>query len=297
MELKPYQERANFVRNNNKQNRDANGERGEERCAKDSVLRYCYKNFNMEFDVQIAPSILCGLLTLKPDYILLFKDISQQNDQKILLEIRQSGTGFFLNEEGEIKERCEFEGKIPLRLIELQEKMEAWIAPGQTIIIEICSLETSINRKLIDELNKVLKKLFFNNIETINMQQFFIGNEKFYAKSTQYYMGIPEYSPQKTIYGFSFSSCDNLVIENDLSLQARYIIDLCISEKEKRYGKVRNYKKWLVIFNRHFLLMENDYRRVFFDMDKQGFNDTHTFDKIFIVCDTQAYLLYERTND
>lgn len=301
MMLKPYQERAQNCCAN-KHARDANEEREDERFSKDAVLEYYRSNFNMEFDVEVSPKILFPDGTKRnPDYFLYPKGQGLIDKQKILLEVRQSGTGFIVDDNEQcdmvygknVKERCEWEAVIFNWLIRLQKLIEEWALSDQTILLEIDIATTKINNKLLYALNEKLKEIFFDNAEVGMQQEIQIENEIFYAGSTICYAGMIEYSPLKAIYGLNlYSSC--LAIENDWWLQIYHIIKNCVEDKEEQYKKVQDCKKWLVIFNKHPLLTENDYREVFLDMNIEGFSDTHTFDKIFIVHDKQAYLLYER---
>ena len=302
MELKPYQERAQNCCIN--KHTRVNGEREDERFSKDAVLEYYRNNFNMEFDVEVSPKIVLpdGAI-LYPDYFLYPKGQEFVDTQKILLEVRQSRAGFIVKNNKQprdmvygknVKERCEWEAVIFHWLLRLQKLIEEWVVPDQTILLEIDIAITKINDTLLYALNEELKELFFDNPEVGTQQEIQVENEIFYAASTQSYAGIMEYSPLKAIYGLNlYSSC--LAIENDWYLQVYHILKNSIEEKEEKYKSVQDCKKWLVILNKHPLLTESYYGEVFSDMaDTKDFIDTHTFDKIFIVCDKQAYPLYEK---
>jgi hypothetical protein len=302
MILKPYQERAKNCCIN-KHVRDANGEREDERFSKDAVLEYCRNNFNMEFDVEISPKVLLPDGTkLNPDYFLYPKTQGFVDKQKVVLEVRQSGTGFIMNDNTQqgdmvygknVKERCEWEAVIFNWLIRLQKLIAEWALSDQTILLEIDIATVRINDTLLYSLNEKIKEIFFDNAEVGIQQEIQVENEIFYVASTKYYAGMIEYSPLKAIYGLNlYSSC--LAIENDWWLQVYHILKNSIEEKEEKYKKVQDCKKWLVILNKHPLLIQNDYCEVFRDMDPENFSNTHTFDKIFIVCGKQAYPLYER---
>ena len=254
-------------------------ERSDERVAKEAIIAYWQANLNPPIDIRYEQEIQ----SKNPDYEFIFENGSK------LIEIRQTGTGFILNNQ-EPLERCEQERSIVSLIASLKVQIRSWAKPGQAIILIADQLIRSLGRKSIRKLNDQLKLKFENELETGKPEKIEVEDDIFWVRSTMYYKDHPEnYSPLFFVYGPSLNH-DLQSLENNLLLQAVYIIQLCITEKEKKYKQV-SLGKWLVIINVHPILKLQDYRDAF---DRLRLNNTmpsHSFEKIFIIDDGKAYLL------
>lgn len=252
-----------------------NGERKDEKIAADAIVEYCQLHGLNLSEIRTE----CEIEGTKPDRILFV------NGQQIILEIRQSGSGFTL-EDNDCKERCEKEKSIMSNSNLLQQAIARWVKPGQTIILMICHPLKKSGKGFLNKLDKKLECAFSNDVETYR-KVIQIDDEEVFAKSTIYYKNMPEYSPLKLVYGPGLFS-KNPSFENDLIMQAVYVLTVCISEKEKKYKNV-SVPKWLAILNVHQLLKIENYIEAYQYLLAEGMS--HCFEKIFVIAEGKAYFL------
>lgn len=220
-----------------------------------------------------------------------------------MFEIVPSGTGFFITTQEErdnqsekkyiAYERYGWQKNIESIDRDLKYKMVLWLKPGQRVILWIDFAGIPIE-KLAIKLNEKLKAEFLDNINT-NMREIEIEGQIFYAQSTTYYANRSEYSPLISLSGFKNDKgldTNSLVfiLENSLLQQCILILDTRIAKKEVIYGKEKSYKKWLGILNTHPTFTEKEYQEAYAYMQQNNLIK-HSFEKIFIVHDGQAYLL------
>lgn len=260
--------------------------RAEEQAAIDAIATKLCAELGIDPKITYEPN---GFGTA-PDFQL------EIGPRKISLEVRRSGNGFLHSSDSEETVKCR-EGCEGACLTDMELKLnnliKKWIDPQYTIILTLLSpIPTRKRSALAEAINKKLKKFFsVNSIDLDQNKSFSIPTYdknnhsiEFEAKLTDYYANKSVYSPIKSIHACATQS-PNLALQNDLVLQAGYILRVAIEGKAKKMSLVLG-EKWLALVNTHPILTPDLYQRA---IDQSHIDNTHhSFTKIFIIYGTSA---------
>lgn len=252
------------------------GERLDEKAAKDLIVEHMKTNFNLNLSsCEIEPKFEKHM----PDYVLHF-----ESGLTVMLEITQGGV-FTLKDDEKIN-YIELERRFNQGFNSLQNDISVWVRPTQTIILYFDNITVvKFNKTLFEKINQALKKVFANNsVYESEMQSIKIEGFEFSAKTTEYYANLPEYSPLKLIYDSKPNP--------DLQEQAIYCLQKSINKKEEIYKDFMRYEKWLAIISMnpiidHSSFSDSEIKNIYQNAYRDGIHNKiikeHSFKKIFII--------------